>query len=94
MSRKFTKMVTVDLVLVMPCSFFHAAGKYCWVRFMLNICLRTGIKILEQPFMIKPGISSPIYLEGFVDIRIRNKSKGCKFRMLQERGKFIQQWLL
>jgi hypothetical protein len=37
---------------------FHAAGKYCWVRLKLNICLRTGIKIPEQSFMIKPRISS------------------------------------
>jgi hypothetical protein len=27
---------------------FHAAGKYCWARLKLNICLRTGIKILEN----------------------------------------------
>jgi hypothetical protein len=24
---------------------FHAAGKYCWVRLKLNICLSIGIKI-------------------------------------------------
>jgi hypothetical protein len=31
-----------------------------------RMCLRIGIKILEQPFMIKPGISSsPTDLEGF-----------------------------
>jgi hypothetical protein len=35
---------------------FHAAGQYCWVRLKLNICLRMGIKILGQPFMIKQGI--------------------------------------
>jgi hypothetical protein len=44
---------------------FHASGKYCWVRFKLNICLRIGIKILEHYFMIKPGISSTTDLEGF-----------------------------
>jgi hypothetical protein len=44
---------------------FHGAGKCCWVR-LLNICLRIGIKILEQPFMINPGISSGLRdLEGF-----------------------------
>jgi hypothetical protein len=37
---------------------FHAAGKYCWVRLKLNICLGIGIKISEEPFMIKPGTSS------------------------------------
>jgi hypothetical protein len=38
----------------------------CWVRLKLNICLSIGIKIPEQPFMIKPGISScPTDLEGF-----------------------------
>jgi hypothetical protein len=58
---------------------FHAAGKYCCVRFKLKICLRIGIKITEQPFMIKPGISSsPTDWEGFADIRMeigaRNKN--------------------
>jgi hypothetical protein len=27
---------------------FHAAGKYCWVRLKLIICLSIGIKIAEQ----------------------------------------------
>jgi hypothetical protein len=46
---------------------FHAAGKYCWVRLKLNICLKIRIKTLEQPFMIKPGISSsPTDLEGLI----------------------------
>jgi hypothetical protein len=32
----------------------------------LNICLRIGIKIPEQPFIIKPGISSsPTDVDGF-----------------------------
>jgi hypothetical protein len=37
---------------------FHALGQCCWVRLKFNICSRIGIKILEQPFMIEPGISS------------------------------------
>jgi hypothetical protein len=42
-------------------------GKYCWVRLELNICLRRGINVPEQPFMIKSGISaSPTDLEGFI----------------------------
>jgi hypothetical protein len=46
--------------------YFHAAGKYCCVRLKLKICLRIGIQIYEQPFMIKPGISSSLTdLEGF-----------------------------
>jgi hypothetical protein len=32
---------------------FHAAGKYCPVRLKLNICLRIGIKLAEQPFMME-----------------------------------------
>jgi hypothetical protein len=36
----------------------HAAGNCCRVRLRLNICLRTGTKISEQPFMINPVISS------------------------------------
>jgi hypothetical protein len=53
------------------------------VRLKLNICLRTGMKMAEQPFMMKPGISSSLTdfegfysLDGFGDIRIRNRSKG------------------
>jgi hypothetical protein len=42
-------------------------SKYCWVRLKLNICLRIGVKILEQTFMMKPGLSSsPRDIEGFV----------------------------
>jgi hypothetical protein len=37
---------------------FHALGKYCWVRLKLNTCLRVEIKIPEQRYVIKPGISS------------------------------------
>jgi hypothetical protein len=33
---------------------FHAAGKYCWVRLKLSVCLKIGIKINEQPFMTNP----------------------------------------
>jgi hypothetical protein len=46
---------------------FHTVGKCCRVRLKLNICLRIGIKIGEQPFMTNPGISSsPTDLEGLV----------------------------
>jgi hypothetical protein len=71
------------------------------VRLKLNICLRIGIKILEQPFMIKPGISSsPTDLEGLSlltalqtsasEMEARDKnSENC------ERGrKSTEQWLL
>jgi hypothetical protein len=45
---------------------FHAAGKYCWFKLKLNICLRIRIKIPEQLFVIMPGISSSAtYLESF-----------------------------
>jgi hypothetical protein len=69
---------------------FHIVGKYCWVRLKLNICVRIGIKIPEQPFMINPGISSsPTYVGGFSllialetsasEIGARDKnSEGCE----------------
>jgi hypothetical protein len=45
---------------------FYAAEKHGWFRLKLNICLRVGIKLPEQPFRIKSGISSsPTDLEGF-----------------------------
>jgi hypothetical protein len=45
---------------------FHTVGKYCCVKLRLNICLKIGIKMSEQPFMINPGISSsPTELEDF-----------------------------
>jgi hypothetical protein len=39
---------------------FHAAGTYCRARLKLNICVRIGLKITEQPLMMKPGISSSL----------------------------------
>jgi hypothetical protein len=80
---------------------FHAAGKYCCVRLKLKICLRIGLKISEQPFMIKPGISSsPTDLKGFSllmalqtsasEIGARDTdSKDC-----ERGGKSLEQWLL
>jgi hypothetical protein len=57
-------------------SFCPCTRKYCWVRLKLIICLRVGIKMLEQHLLIKPGISSGPTLDDFADIRIGNGSKG------------------
>jgi hypothetical protein len=63
---------------------FHAAGKYSWVRLKLHMFLRIGIKIPEQPFMIKPGIlSSPTDLEG----PHRKWGQGIKFQKIAREGK-------
>jgi hypothetical protein len=73
----------------------HAAGKYCWVRLKLNIFLRIGIKILEQPFTIKPEISSsPTDLESFsllmaLQTSASEMGKGIKYQKIAREGESL-----
>jgi hypothetical protein len=61
----------------------------------------SGIEILEQPFMIKPGISSsPTDLEGFsllMALQTSASEMGARDKISEDcerGGKSIEQWLL
>jgi hypothetical protein len=65
------------------------------------MCLRIRIKILEQPFMIKPGISpSPTDLEGFgllMALQTSATEMGATDKSSEDRergGMSIGQWLV
>jgi hypothetical protein len=39
-------------------AFFHDVGKFCSDRVRLKICFSTDVKITDNPFVVKPGMSS------------------------------------